>query len=140
MVERGELFDDPDNSNRLALDSPQTLDAMQDFLDLGIHNPPIPDDEDVEAEDLESRFLNGRLAMLLSSRRSTPTFRTITDFDWDIAPLPMHTQPAGILHSDAYCMTRASGAKDAARDSSSTRWAQRGADHGRIRPDGAVAD
>ena len=110
----GELFDDPDNPTGFALDSPQTLDAMQDFLDLGIHNPPIPDDEDVEAEDLESRFLNGRLAMLLSSRRSTPTFRTITDFDWDIAPLPMHTQPAGILHSDAYCMTRASGAKDAA--------------------------
>ncbi|HYN62957.1 MAG TPA: extracellular solute-binding protein, partial [Candidatus Limnocylindrales bacterium] len=75
---------------------------------------PIPSDEAIEAEDLESRFLNGRLAMLLSSRRSTPTFRTITDFDWDIAPLPVHAQPAGILHSDAYCMTRASESKDAA--------------------------
>jgi multiple sugar transport system substrate-binding protein len=110
----GELFDDPDNPTGFALDSPQTLDALQDFLDLGTHNPPIPSDQDVEAEDVESRFLNGRLAMLLSSRRATPTFRTITDFDWDIAPLPVHTQPAGILHSDAYCMTRASRAKDAA--------------------------
>ena len=110
----GELFDDPDNPTGFALDSPETLSAMQDFLDLGTFHPPIPSDEAVEAEDLESRFLNGRLAMLLSSRRSTPTFRTITDFDWDIAPLPVHTQPAGILHSDAYCMTRASGAKDAA--------------------------
>jgi multiple sugar transport system substrate-binding protein len=52
--------------------------------------------------------------MLLSSRRSTPTFRTITGFDWDVAPLPIHLEPAGILHSDAYCMARASGAKDAA--------------------------
>ena len=110
----GDLFDDAENPTGFALDSPATLDAMQDFLDLGTYRPPIPRDEDVEAEDLESRFLNGRLAMILSSRRSTPTFRTITDFDWDIAPLPVHTQPAGILHADAYCMTRASGAKDAA--------------------------
>ena len=110
----GELFDDPDNPTGFALDSPETLEAMQDFLDLGTFRPPIPDDEAVEAEDLESRFLNGRLAMLLSSRRSTPTFRTITDFDWDIAPLPVHSQPAGILHSDAYCMTQASGSQDAA--------------------------
>jgi multiple sugar transport system substrate-binding protein len=110
----GELFDDPENPTAFALDSPQTLDAMQDFLDLGTFNSPIPSDEAVEAEDVESRFLNGRLAMLLSSRRSTPTFRTITNLDWDIAPLPVHAEPAGILHADAYCMTRASESKDAA--------------------------
>ena len=52
--------------------------------------------------------------MVLSSRRSTPTFRTIKDFDWDVAPLPRLEQPAGILHSDAYCMTKASDHKEAA--------------------------
>ena len=52
--------------------------------------------------------------MLLSSRRSTPTFRTIKGFDWDVAPLPVFQRPAGILHSDAYCMAKASEAKDAA--------------------------
>jgi multiple sugar transport system substrate-binding protein len=51
--------------------------------------------------------------MLLSSRRSTPTFRTITDFEWDVAPLPRFEQPAGILHSDAYCITSGSKRKDA---------------------------
>ena len=74
----------------------------------------IPTDTDVEAEDDESRFQNGRLAMLLSSRRSTPTFRTISAFDWDVAPLPVFREPAGILHSDAYCMAKDSDAKDAA--------------------------
>ena len=52
--------------------------------------------------------------MVLSSRRATPTFRTITSFDWDIAALPEFQEPAGILHSDAYCMTKASKNKDAA--------------------------
>ena len=48
----------------------------------------MPTDRDVKAEDDESRFANGRLAMLLQSRRVTPTFRIITGFDWDVAPLP----------------------------------------------------
>ena len=52
--------------------------------------------------------------MVLSSRRATPTFRTIQDFDWDIAALPQHTEQAGILHSDAYCLTKASENKEAA--------------------------
>lgn len=74
----------------------------------------VPSDAEVEAEDDESRFLNGRLAMLMTSRRATTNFRTITGFEWDVAPLPVYRQPVGVLHSDAYCMTRGSRNKDAA--------------------------
>jgi multiple sugar transport system substrate-binding protein len=74
----------------------------------------IPSEEEVEAEDDESRFMNGRLGMILSSRRSTPAFRTIKAFDWDVAPLPRFKEQAGILHSDAYCLTKGSQNKDAA--------------------------
>jgi multiple sugar transport system substrate-binding protein len=52
--------------------------------------------------------------MLMSSRRSTTTFRSITAFEWDVAALPTYGKPAGILHSDAYCMTRGSKNKDSA--------------------------
>jgi multiple sugar transport system substrate-binding protein len=87
---------------------------MQDFFDLrGVHGV-VPSDEELEAEDGEARFLNGTLGMVFSSRRDTPAFRTITEFDWDVAALPMHEQPAGILHSDAYCLTRDSEHKAAA--------------------------
>jgi len=61
-----------------------------------------------------SRFLNGTLGMFFDSRRGTPTFRTITDFDWDVAPLPNGSQPASILHSDGYCMAAGSKSKEAA--------------------------
>ena len=108
----GELFDDPDRPTRFALEEPRALVALQEFLKLRTDYGVVPSDQDVEAEDDESRFANGRLAMLLSSRRSTPTFRTIKDFDWDVAQLPVFEQPAGILHSDAYCMAKASDAKD----------------------------
>lgn len=49
-----------------------------------------------------------------NSRRGVPAYRTITGFDWDVAPLPRHRQRAGILHADAYCMPKASRAKAAA--------------------------
>jgi multiple sugar transport system substrate-binding protein len=110
----GEVVDDPDEPTRFTLDTPEALEAMQKLFDLRQTHFVIPSDEEVEAEDDETRFQNGRLAMVLSSRRATPTFRTITSFDWDIAPLPVHREPAGILHSDAYCMAEESDDKDAA--------------------------
>jgi len=110
----GEVVDDDDRPTRLALDSPPALAVLQEFLALRTQYGAVPTDEEVEAEDDEARFMNGRLAMVLQSRRSTPAFRTIETFDWDVAPLPRFEEPAGILHSDAYCMTKASKHKDAA--------------------------
>ena len=74
----------------------------------------MPDAVEEKAEDSESRFQNGRLGMFLNSRRGVPTYREITGFDWDVAPLPQGKQRAGILHADAYCMPKASGNKAAA--------------------------
>lgn len=102
----GELVDDTERPTRFTLESPAALEALQEFLKLRKDYGAVPSDTDVEAEDDESRFQNGRLAMLLSSRRSTPTFRTIMSFDWDVAALPMMRRPAGILHSDAYCLAK----------------------------------
>ena len=110
----GELVDNERRPTRFVLDRPASLAALQQFLDLRSRYLVTPSDQDREAEDDEARFANGRLAMLLSSRRSTPTFRTIEDFDWDVAPLPVLRDQAGILHSDAYCLAAASSRKDAA--------------------------
>jgi multiple sugar transport system substrate-binding protein len=110
----GELVDDDENPTRFTLDTPAAQTAMQSFFDLRDKHLVIPSDQEREAEDEEARFLNGRLAMYMNSRRATPSLRTITSFEWDIAPLPRHKQQAGILHSDAYCMTRVSKEKDAA--------------------------
>ena len=110
----GELVDDDNRPTEFTLDTPEARGALEAFFDLGRFPAVIPNENEVESEDLDSRFLNGRLGMYMSSRRSTPTFRTITDFAWDVAPIPVHREPAGILHSDAYCMTTASENKEAA--------------------------
>ena len=110
----GRLVDDDNRPTRLTLDEPKAKEALRAFLELRSAYGVIPTDQEVEAEDDESRFANGRLAMVLSSRRATPTFRKAAKFDWDVAPLPVHAQQVGILHSDGYCMTSASKNKDAA--------------------------
>lgn len=109
----GELVDDETAPTRFTLDTPEATAALRAFFGLRLAGV-VPSDEEVEAEDDESRFAGGRLAMLLSSRRSTTTFRSIRGLDWDVAPLPVLRRPAGILHSDAYCLARASGRQDAA--------------------------
>jgi multiple sugar transport system substrate-binding protein len=110
----GEMVDDDEKPTHFTLETDEAQLALERFLQLHVVDKVTPGEEEVEAEDDETRFQNGRLAMVLSSRRSTPTFRTIQKFDWDVAALPQHAEQAGILHSDAYCLTTASDNKDAA--------------------------
>jgi multiple sugar transport system substrate-binding protein len=110
----GDVVDDAEAPTRFTLDTPEAKQVINSFFALRTQQGVVPTDQEVESEDDETRFVNGRLAMLLSSRRSVPTFREAAKFDWDIVSLPIFDEPAGILHSDAYCMTKASDAKDAA--------------------------
>jgi multiple sugar transport system substrate-binding protein len=110
----GSLVDDEAAPTRFTLEEPLAVDVMQSFFDLREEYGVIPTEREIEAQADEDRFLNGTTAMVLASRRETPSFRTITDFEWDVAPLPVFGEPAGILHSDAYCMPRASEHKEAA--------------------------
>ena len=101
----GDVVDDPEQPTRFAIGSLRAIQPIQAFLDLRGVLGVTPTDEEAESADFETRFLEGSLAMMMESRKVVPAFRTITDFEWDVAPLPVHRQPATILHSDAYCMT-----------------------------------
>ncbi|WP_433273731.1 ABC transporter substrate-binding protein [Actinosynnema sp. CS-041913] len=101
----GKVFDDEVTPSRIALDAP-ALEALGNFLDLRGRHGVVPTDQEVESQDDEARFAAGTLGMLMSSRRSTTTFRAIQGFDWDVAPLPVYRTPTTVLHSDAYCIPR----------------------------------
>lgn len=110
----GRLVDDDQKPTRFTFDDKAALEALRNFIDLRIAYGVTPTDSDIKAADLVSRFATGQLAMLLESRRVTPTLRAAKDLDWDVASLPRYGNPAGILHSDAYCITAGSKHKDAA--------------------------
>jgi multiple sugar transport system substrate-binding protein len=109
----GDVVDDPAAPTRLTLDAPPTLAALAWFIDLQLTHQVMPSAVAEEAESSLSRFLNGRLAMFIDSRRAVPEFRTIQGFDWDVAPLPEGEQRASVLHADAYCMAAAGRQKAA---------------------------
>lgn len=109
----GEIVDSETAPTGLTLDTPEALAAAQWFVDLQIKHHVVPDAVAAKSEDDESRFQNGRTAMLFDSRRAVPTLRTINAFDWDVAPLPQGPETATILHADAYCMSAKAENKDA---------------------------
>lgn len=110
----GILVDDEAAPTQLALLRLPALEALQWMVDLRLVHGVVPDRAAEASEDSESRFVGGRTAMFLNSRRGTPAYRAIQGFAWDVAPLPRGRASAGVLHSDAYCMARASTQKEAA--------------------------
>lgn len=111
----GALVDDDDRPTRLTIDTPEARAGIQFFIDLNLVHKVVPSEAEVLAVSDEDRFANGTTAMLLQSRRAVPTLRTIQSFTWDVAPLPVGPAgAAGILHSDAYCLSGASANKEAA--------------------------
>lgn len=103
----GKVVDDLVAPTTLTVDRGPAREGLDFFLDLSLVHGVVPPDREEQAEDSESRFLGGRLGMFLGSRRSTPSFRAIESFAWDVAPLPVAPggEPATILHSDAYCLS-----------------------------------
>jgi multiple sugar transport system substrate-binding protein len=110
----GDIVDDQEHPTRLTFETGEAKEVLTLFFALRGFDGVVPADAEREAEDDESRFVNGRMAMFLESRRAVPAFREAAKFDWDVVSLPVFDQPATILHSDAYCMTKAAGNKDAA--------------------------
>jgi multiple sugar transport system substrate-binding protein len=110
----GDLVDDPAAPTRLTLDTVESKAALAWFVALQTTHHVTPDAIAEEAESSLSRFVNGRMAMFIDSRRAVPEFRAITAFDWDVAALPVGQTQASILHSDAFCMAAAGQQKDTA--------------------------
>ncbi|HEX7878093.1 MAG TPA: sugar ABC transporter substrate-binding protein [Candidatus Eisenbacteria bacterium] len=110
----GDFFDDPEKPTRLTLDTPETRGALEWFIGFQSVHKIVPDFVAEKAEPSVHRFMRGAMAMYFDSRRGVPVYRNVQGFDWDVAPLPTGKQPAGILHSDGYFMSKQSKHKDAA--------------------------
>lgn len=112
----GEIVDDDDAPTTFTLDTREAREALEYLVGLVREDGVVPSEEDVAAEDLETRFMTNKLGMILSSRRDTPAFREVQGLNFDVAPLPVAKEPAGILHSDAYCIAAETEHKEEAAD------------------------
>ncbi len=110
----GHVVDDVKRPSTFTLQEPRAREAVDLIVSLMRDERVAPTEQEVAAQDLETRFETGKLAMFLSSRVDTPRFREVSGLDWDVAPLPVSRAPANILHSDAYCLAAPSESKDLA--------------------------
>lgn len=112
----GEMVDSDEEPTRLTLLDPASLEAVEFFVSLRREHGVTPSLAEAESEDLEDRFLGGRLGMFFDSRKFTPAARAVESLKWDVAPLPRGKEAATVLHADAYCMSNASKRKDEAAE------------------------
>ena len=113
----GQIVDDLENPTKMSLFDAGAIEALTFLAELQFRHHVVPTRAEFESEDPEHMFANGRLGMLIESRRATTALRVVQDLDWDVAPLPVHPgrrEPAVMLHSDAYCMSKSSSVKQAA--------------------------
>jgi multiple sugar transport system substrate-binding protein len=111
----GDVVDDLNKPTRLTLDTPAATEALEFIRSFAV-NKLTPSQAEHKSEDYEERFARGGIGMVLNSRRYTSLLRAAPNLDWDVAPLPRHANGSAttVLHSDAYCMAKASKNKDAA--------------------------
>jgi multiple sugar transport system substrate-binding protein len=110
----GEVVDDTSRPRAMTLDSPQArraLSYLSSLQDYGVDatsraaTPPV------------EQFARGQLAVFVDSRRSVPAFRKAQGLRFDVRPLPREdpSRPSSsLLASDAYCVSKASGAPELA--------------------------
>ena len=109
----GEVVDRTEDPTRFELDTPEAKRGLERLVALR-ERGLSPSAKEAESRSLDERFIDGSLAMIMSSRREVPNFRTIERFEWDVAAFPRAEQNFSVLHSDAYCVPKAGNTAAAA--------------------------
>ncbi len=100
---------------KCVLDSPQAVEALQWLVDLQTkHKVHAPASDTAQLSGFD-RFMSGKVAMYVYGRWLN-TFRTIKDFEWDVAALPHPTgkEPKTLLLDLHYGISSRSKTPDAA--------------------------
>jgi multiple sugar transport system substrate-binding protein len=92
----GKVVDNVKKPTRCLMDSPEAVKGLQFYADLCNVSKVMPTPIAIQNVGMgaSDMFMTGRLAMFGSGIWETPRFRSIKDFDWDIAMFPKG--PSGI--------------------------------------------
>jgi len=107
----GDLVDDPVRPTTLTLETAAAQEGLRRFAELGPSGrKTTPTEAEARRFNDLARFCAGRAAMFVHTRRVVPLLRETPGLRWDVAPLPVGTLPANVLHSDGFAMH--TGARD----------------------------
>ncbi|MCA9840931.1 MAG: sugar ABC transporter substrate-binding protein [Cyanobacteria bacterium HKST-UBA03] len=81
-----------DDLHTLAIDRPETINALQAYADLRGNEPVAPRRIDTGAVTMSQLFIQEKLAMMVNGRWMVPALRQQVGFDWDVWPFPRGRQ------------------------------------------------
>ena len=106
----GELVDDPANPTRFLFDTPEGRRGLEHVWRCA-SNGWSPTADEADSKGVDDRFLDGSARRCSCPRAATcRCCAQITDFEWDVAPFPTDVEPASVLHSDGFCISKGDNA------------------------------
>jgi multiple sugar transport system substrate-binding protein len=106
----GGSFYSPDHS-RFLLNSPQSLEGLQFYLDLRYRHHVAPTPEEAQDRGAFTMFLNGQTGMIVDGRWRVPTLKARAKFDFDVVPFP-RGKAGSIVDIDGSGWVMAAGTKN----------------------------
>ena len=112
----GEIADDPQDPARLTLSDGDSKEALEQLLAL-VRDPQVtPTSKDLAKQDAVSRFIHGKLGMILGTRALTPRLRAADDLRFDVMPLPSLGRLRTVADMTGYCISADTQDVEAAAD------------------------
>jgi multiple sugar transport system substrate-binding protein len=112
----GNIVDDDQNPTTLTLESSPSREALEAILSLARDSRVNPTPEQLAREDAVTRFVKGRLAMMIGTRAMLPRLRQASGLVFDVYPLPSFGRLQTVADVTGYCISRTSEHVDAAAD------------------------
>lgn len=110
----GGALDDPRRPNKVLLDAPETVSAIQFLQDLIYQDRVTPPVAQMNTEDMYKLFREGRLSMLFGNHALVPGLVESNGLAWDVAPLPRDVAAANVGGGAGFVMSKRSANKEAA--------------------------
>lgn len=110
----GNVLDNAFRPTDFRLDSPEGISALQFLQDLIYTDRVTPPPAQLNTDDMNKLFREGRLSMVFGNHALVPWFTETPGLSWDVAPLPRDLSRANVAGGAGFAIGKRSRNKDAA--------------------------
>ncbi len=111
-----DIVDDPRTATTLTLSDDGARAALEDVLDVLREPRYTPSPQQLARQDAVTRFEQGKIGMLVTTRALVPELRTADDLDFDVFPLPRLAKPRTVADVTGFCLSSTTEHADEAAD------------------------
>lgn len=111
-----DIVDDPRTATTLTLSDDGTRSALEEILAVLREPGYTPTQQQLARKDALTRFEQGRIGMLVTTRAVVPELRKADDLDFDVFPLPRMARARTVADVTGFCISASTDHPDAAAD------------------------